>query len=235
MAKKKQQHARPKAVRPETSKPLGFDVEFIPIDRVIPYARNARKGSAVGKVAASIKEFGWQQPIVVDADGVIIIGHTRLAAARTLGLELVPVRTARDLTPTQVKALRLVDNRTHDDAKWDDGLLRLEMRDLKDADFDLGITAFDAHELERLLSDTIPLADPTVAADAQHTERNMAILRFGGHEIPMTKAELEGLIARFDDYKKRSGVLLGFVSDLLGLPNIVEASGAPDVVVENED
>jgi ParB-like chromosome segregation protein Spo0J len=84
-----------------------------PIDRPIPYARNSRKipERAVDKVAASIKEFGWRVPIVVDKDGVIICGHTRLLAAKKLGVQEVPVHVAHNLTPPQVKAYRLMDNR----------------------------------------------------------------------------------------------------------------------------
>jgi ParB-like chromosome segregation protein Spo0J len=91
-----------------------------PIERVIPYARNSRKipNRAVDKVAASMKEFGWRVPIVVDKHGVIICGHTRLLAAKKLGLKQVPVHVADNLTPAQVKAYRLMDNRSHEEAEW---------------------------------------------------------------------------------------------------------------------
>jgi hypothetical protein len=92
-----------------------------PIEKPIPYARNARKISdrAVDKVAASIKEFGWRQPIVVDRENVIIVGHARLLAAKKLGLQSVPIHVAENLTPTQVKAYRLMDNRSHEETDWD--------------------------------------------------------------------------------------------------------------------
>ena len=101
-----------------------------PIEKVIPYARNSRKipESAVDKVAASIKEFGWRVPIVVDKDGVIICGHTRLLAAKKLGLREVPVHVAANLTPAQVKAYRLMDNRSHQETDWDPDLLGPELR-----------------------------------------------------------------------------------------------------------
>jgi len=88
------------------------------IDRVIPYARNARDISqtAIDKVAASIKEFGWRQPIVVDNEAVIVAGHTRLLAARKLGLSAVPVHVADNLTAAQIRAYRLMDNRSHEEA-----------------------------------------------------------------------------------------------------------------------
>src|SRR6516225_1610062 len=113
-----------------------------PIDKPIPYARNSRKipERAIDKVAASIKEFGWRQPIVVDSEGVIIVGHVRLLAAKKLGLHQVPVHVADNLTPAQVKAYRLMDNRSHEEADWDLDLLGPELEELRDLDFELSLT-----------------------------------------------------------------------------------------------
>ena len=115
-------------------------IEQWTIDRVVPYSRNARYISAVAvdKVAASIREFGWRQPIVVDAEGVIIAGHTRLLAAEKLGLERVPVHVASGLTAAQVRALRLADNRTHEESSWNLELLGAELLELKELDFRSG-------------------------------------------------------------------------------------------------
>jgi DNA modification methylase len=126
-----------------------------PIDRPIPYARNSRKipERAIDKVAASIKEFGWRQAIVVDKDGVIICGHTRLLAAKKLGLTEVPVHVADNLTPAQVKAYRLMDNRSHEETDWDDELLGPELEELRALDFDLELTGFDPYEIDDFLSD----------------------------------------------------------------------------------
>jgi ParB-like chromosome segregation protein Spo0J len=125
-------------------------IENWPIDKSIPYARTARKISdtAVAKVAASIREFGFRQPIVVDAEGTIVAGHTRLLAAQRLGLTTVPVHVAANLTPAQIKAYRIMDNRSHEEAEWDLELLPLELEDLKMLDFDLGLTGFDERELQ---------------------------------------------------------------------------------------
>ena len=100
-------------------------IEHWATDRPQPYAKNARKwnSGAVDKVAASIREFGFRQPIVVDNVGVIIIGHLRLAAAKKLGLKEVPVHVAQDLTPEQVRGLRIMDNRSHEESEWDLALL----------------------------------------------------------------------------------------------------------------
>jgi DNA modification methylase len=126
-----------------------------PIDRPIPYARNSRKISerAIDKVAASIKEFGFRQCIVVDKGGVIICGHTRLLAAKKLGLKQVPVHVADNLTPAQVKAYRLMDNRSHEEAEWDLELLGPELEELRGLDFDLELTGFDDREVDDFLSD----------------------------------------------------------------------------------
>ena len=122
-------------------------------DSLIPYIRNPRKNSAaVDKVAASIKEYGWQQPIVVDKENVIIAGHTRLLAAQKLGMDKVPVHVA-DLSDAQAKAYRLADNRISEDADWDIDLLGLEIRELDDLGFDLDLTGFDNTELANLLID----------------------------------------------------------------------------------
>jgi len=122
-------------------------------DSLIPYVRNPRKNSAaVDKVAASIKEYGWQQPIVVDKESVIIAGHTRMLAAQKLGMDEVPVHVA-DLTDAQAKAYRLADNRIAENADWDIDLLGLEIRELDDLGFELDLTGFDNTELANLLID----------------------------------------------------------------------------------
>src|SRR5213075_266640 len=104
-------------------------VTMWPLEKIIPYGRNARKipPQAVDKVAASIREFGWRQPIVVDREGVIIVGHTRLMAAQKLGLKEAPVHVADNLTPAQVRAYRLLDNRSHEETEWEPDLLGLEL------------------------------------------------------------------------------------------------------------
>jgi hypothetical protein len=126
-----------------------------PIDKPIAYSRNSRRipERAIGKVAASIKESGWRQAIVVDKDGVIVCGHTRLLAAKKLGFKQVPVHVADNLTPAQVKAYRLMDNRSHEETDWDLELLGPELEELPGLDFDLELTGFDQHEIDRFLAD----------------------------------------------------------------------------------
>lgn len=131
-----------------------MNVETKSISEIKPYERNARKcpQKAVDKVAASLKEFGWNQPIVVDKRGVIIVGHTRYKAALQLGYAEVPVIVASHLSAAKVKAYRLADNRTHDETTWDDELLGLEFADLKLDDIDLQLTGFDLPQIENFLA-----------------------------------------------------------------------------------
>lgn len=128
-------------------------VESWPVDAPKPYPENARRLSdrAVDVVASSIAEFGWRQPIVVDADGVIIAGHTRLLAAKQLGLTHVPVHVARELSPEKVKAYRLMDNRSGDESDWDMELLGPELLGLAKLQYDLSLTGFAEREVNALL------------------------------------------------------------------------------------
>ena len=121
------------------------------INKLIPYHNNPRKNQAVDKVASSIKEFGWQQPIVVDESNVIVVGHTRYQAAQKLGLKEVPTHIAKGLTESQIKAYRLLDNRANQDALWDDEMLKIEIKGLEELDIDLKLTGFTDKELDNLL------------------------------------------------------------------------------------
>lgn len=120
-------------------------VREVPIGDVVPYEGNPRDNeAAVPAVAESLREFGWRQPIVVDADMTVVAGHTRLKAARRLGMETVPVVVADDLTAEQVAAYRLADNRTAELAEWDLDLLGQELDGL--TDLDMGRFGFDGFE-----------------------------------------------------------------------------------------
>jgi DNA modification methylase len=129
-------------------------IEHWPLARLLPYARNARTHSddQVAQIAASIVEFGFTNPILVGGDGVIVAGHGRLAAARKLGLEAVPVVVLDHLTPTQRRALVIADNRIAENAGWDDAMLRTELEALQEVGFDLDLTGFDPDALAELLA-----------------------------------------------------------------------------------
>ena len=125
-------------------------INSIAIEKLIPYHNNPRKDQAVDKVASSINEYGFQQPIVVDKNMVVVVGHTRLMGAKKLGLKRVPTVIA-DLTETQAKAYRIADNRINEDSTWDMELLNLEIAGLSEVDFDLDLLGFDSSELDKFL------------------------------------------------------------------------------------
>ena len=128
-------------------------IELWPIDKFIPYARNPRKNDAVvDRMAASIQEFGFKIPVLARSSGEVVDGHLRFKAARKLGITEIPVILCDEWTPAQVKAFRLMVNRSVTWADWDDDLLGLELLDLKNLDFDLGLTGFEDEELARLLA-----------------------------------------------------------------------------------
>ena len=129
-------------------------VQLLDIDSIKPYEKNPRKNQNISKVANSIREFGFQQPIVVDKKKVIIVGHTRYEASKELGLDKVPVIIA-DLTPLKAKAYRIADNRVNQDSDWDLSKLRLEFTDLLDNHYDLDFLGFDEKELEDIVIDKL--------------------------------------------------------------------------------
>jgi len=174
-------------------------VTWWPIGRLHPYERNPRSVSdeAVRKVADSIAEFGWRQPIVVDEQGEVVVGHTRLLAARRLGEAKVPVHVARGLTPEQIRAYRLADNRTNEETTWDKGLLAQELAELEAAGVDLELTAFDADEVSELDADGLPyeLDDLLRQADlSQAVERPVwLVVRAPSEEAERLRALEEAL------------------------------------------
>lgn len=124
-------------------------MEQIAVDGLVPYARNPRTHSdeQVAQIAASIREFGWTNPVLIGEDGGLIAGHGRLLAARKLGLADVPAIRLEGLTRAQKRALVIADNKLAINAGWDDELLRVELAELRDDGFDLALTGFDEGEM----------------------------------------------------------------------------------------
>lgn len=170
---------------------LADRIEHWPIDKLLPYLRNARQHSdeQIAQIAASIAEFGFVNPILTGADGVLVAGHGRLAAARKLGLPTVPVVVLDHLTPTQRRALVLADNRLAELATWDDALLRIELEALQDDGFDLDLTGFDADALAELLADEEPQIEGRTEDDAipempeEPVSRPGDVWRLGPHRL----------------------------------------------------
>jgi ParB-like chromosome segregation protein Spo0J len=145
---------------------LELQVRLCGVDQLVPFPSNARTHSEtqITQIAASIKEYGWTNPILIGPDNVIIAGHARLAAARKLGLTEVPVIELGHLTEAQRRSLVIADNQLALNAGWDEELLRLELHALQEQDVDLDLLGFDVAELDRLLAPV----DELDRADARH-------------------------------------------------------------------
>ncbi len=169
--------------------PMVQRIELWPIERLVEYPRNPRKNdAAVDRMCASIREFGFKIPCLVRSDGEVVDGHLRLKAARKLGISEIPTILCDEWTPAQVKAFRLMVNRSVTWAEWDDDLIGLELLDLKNLDFDLGLTGFDDQELARLLAaqdatDGLCDEDAAPAAPETPTSQSGDLWLLGRHRL----------------------------------------------------
>jgi len=142
-----------------------MEIKQLKLENLVPYINNPRKEQAVDKVASSIKEFGWQQPIVVDEHNVIIVGHTRYQAAKKLNLKTVPVQIAKGLTDAQTKAYRLADNKLNENALWDLDMLSFEIDGLKEIGFtDFENLGFSTDDLDDILINGEEAEFPEISA-----------------------------------------------------------------------
>lgn len=166
---------------------------------LIPYENNPRINDyAVKKVMESIKEFGFRNPILVDANMVIIAGHTRREASLLLGLEQVPYIVADDLTPEQVKAYRIADNKLGELAVWDDEMLKSELIDLQEADVDLEVMGFTDIDIMQIFKEDEPEEEKEKKPKEEKT--TLPMLRFGSNSIRITEDELVMLSNRYNEY-----------------------------------
>ena len=205
------------------------------ITLIKPYERNPRNNDkAIDAVAKSIQEFGWNSPIVVDRDNVIVCGHSRWRAAQKLGLTTVPVYVADKLTPEQVQAYRIADNKTAELADWNYDLLPLELRALQDAQYDLTLLGFDTGELEKLLAgednvfegETDPDAIPEVPEVAVSCLGE--IYQLGNHRLLCGSSTDENDVARLMEGTKAKML---FTSPPYS--DMREYNGGKDLSVEN--
>jgi hypothetical protein len=204
---------------------------MVAIERVIPYARNPRVNGdrSIAAVAASLKEFGWRQPIVVDSEFVIVVGHTRLLAALSLGMTEVPIHIATELTAEQVKAYRIADNRLSEDSEFDTARLAQELQDLLGEEYDLTLTALTPSEIDLLLAPAAGnLLNPSLATSQgdRHGIRVDSFLNVGKHKIPMTAMETDAMVAWVEEYIQNTGSVSGLWTALLDL-NEVAATEEP--------
>lgn len=176
-------------------------VERRAVASLVPYARNARTHSPdqVDQIAASIREFGWTIPVLVDEDGTLIAGHGRVMAAKKLGISDVPVMVAEGWSEAQRKAYVLADNKLALNAGWDNELLRVELEGLKELDFDISLTGFSGDELVSILAEkTDGLTDPDEAPEPPANPVSVIgdVWLLGKHRIVCGDA------TNFDDWQK---------------------------------
>lgn len=166
-------------------------IEHLPVDGLIPYARNSRTHSPeqVAQIAASIREFGFTNPVLIDADGGLIAGHGRVMGARQLGLATVPCIRLGHLSDAQKRAYVIADNKLALNAGWDEDMLALELRDLQALDYDLALTGFDLGDIDELLAglDATPEghtdADAVPEVKAEAVSQSGDIWQLGKHRI----------------------------------------------------
>lgn len=156
-------------------------IQDLDIKDIIPYANNPRNNAAaVDAVAASIREFGFKVPVVIDRNGILITGHTRLEAAKKLGITKIPAIRAADLTDAQVKAFRLADNKVAEIATWDDKALAAELQALDDLNFDMSDFGFSEDDLG---DNTDDIADPEIPEDPDPITQPGDIFQLGDHRL----------------------------------------------------
>ena len=160
------------------------EVKIWPIDKLVGYARHPRRNdAAVDRMCGSIREFGFKIPCLVRSDGELIDGDLRLKAARKLGMTEIPVILCDEWTAVQVRAFRLMVNRSATWADWDDELLALELLDLQTADYDLSLTGFDSKELDDLLGTNAPDEDTVPPAPVIPVTRPGELWLCGSHRV----------------------------------------------------
>ena len=159
-----------------------MNIQEIETDKIIPYHNNPRKNLNVDKVASSITEFGFQQPIVVDKNYVVIVGHTRLQAAKKLNYQKVPVFVA-DLSENKAKAYRIADNRLNEDSSWDYDFLNIEMNILNEGNYDLSQLGFNDEELKNLLANQVDF-EPTDIDDQSDIDEASERCETCGQTLP---------------------------------------------------
>ena len=197
---------------------LPTQIELRSIRALLPHARNSRTHSdaQVAQVAASIREFGWTNPILVDGEGVIIAGHARLLAARKLGMEEVPVIVLAHLTPVQKRALVIADNKLALNAGWDEETLRVEIESLQEDGFDLDVVGFSEEEIRILLANDAgapeadaeaPGEDETPEAPVDPVSRTGDIWVIGPHRMICGDCRDSGTVAQLFDGARANVVI----------------------------
>jgi hypothetical protein len=192
---------------------IAKSVELVPVSDLVEYPGNARKHSMdqIASLCGLIAEYGFTTPLLIDKDGMLISGHGRLLAAKSLGMFDVPCIRATHLSRAQIKALVIADNRIAELSSWDENVLRAELADLKDLDESLlGMTAFDFDEIDKFLNGAL-----TDDADNGPELPAVKFLSVGGHKIELTPEENADLSDIFSAWTKHHGSHKGLVQHVI--------------------
>lgn len=176
------------------------EIQYCNPEELIPYEKNPRDNrAALDAIELSIEEYGFTNPILVNEEKVILAGHTRREAAILAGLEKVPYIVVDGLTEAQQKAYRLADNKLSELSIWDEDLLKEELEDLLDEDYDISLTGFSDVDLIDLLKDEEDLED-IEPDEPKEKETTLPMLRFGSNSVRITQDELIMLSNRYNEY-----------------------------------
>lgn len=176
------------------------EIQYCNPEELIPYEKNPRDNRlAIEDVVRSIEEYGFTNPILVNEEKVILAGHTRREAAILAGMERVPYIVVDGLTEAQQRAYRLADNKLSELALWDEDLLKEELEDLLDADYDLSLTGFSDVDLTDILKDEEDLED-IEPEEPKEKKTTLPMLRFGSNSVRITQDELIMLSNRYNEY-----------------------------------
>lgn len=176
------------------------EIHYCNPEELIPYEKNPRDNrAALDAIELSIEEYGFTNPILVNEEKVILAGHTRREAAILAGLEKVPYIVVDGLTEAQQKAYRLADNKLSELALWDEDLLKEELEDLLDEDYDISLTGFSDVDLTDILKDEEDLED-IEPEEPKEKKTTLPMLRFGSNSVRITQDELIMLSNRYNEY-----------------------------------
>lgn len=176
------------------------EIQYCNPEELIPYEKNPRDNRlAIDDVVRSIEEYGFTNPILVNEEKVILAGHTRREAAILAGMERVPYIVVDGLTEAQQRAYRLADNKLSELALWDEDLLKEELEDLLDEDYDISLTGFSDVDLTDLLKDEEDLED-IEPEEPKEKKTTLPMLRFGSNSVRITQDELIMLSNRYNEY-----------------------------------